>query len=290
MNNPDLQRWLLAPDGIATRLRALRGTATGKVFAEAAGMRATKLSKLELAQQEPTADDIRAIVQAAGAPQQLADELVAKLADMPTVRVSARINRFGQAATQKRLNQILAAGGRIQFAEVTYLPRPLQTLAYAKTVLAATAAMQGVKSEAEQAATVLVSAGRYLHDPDRTFNIVIPEPVLHWAVLPPRAMREQLEQLLDAAVLPNVSLGILPAGQPAVVLPPAGFTLIDGKGYADSLEGSSELVDHRLAGHERLMDTLTQAAVHGDAATALIEAAIRSHSSPSVRFNAGIHS
>ncbi len=289
MNNPDLQKWLLAPDGIATRLRTLRGATTGKAFAEAAGMRATKLSKLELGQQEPTADDIRAIVAAAEQSSQVADELVAKLSEMPTVKISARVNRFGQVATQKRLNQLLAQSTMVQMFEAAYLPRPMQTVDYATTVLQAAARARGIKSEAEQAAVVLTTGQELLLQRRRRFEIVVAEPVLRWQVLPPAAMRLQLALLLDYATLPNVDLRILAMGRQNIVPPPTGFGLLEETGYIDSLEGAEELTGDRLGGHRDLMEDLMSKAVSGSEAIALIRAAVNRMQSAitSVNFDDG---
>jgi transcriptional regulator with XRE-family HTH domain len=273
MNNPDLQKWLLAPDGIATRLRALRGNATGKDFAAAAGMRASKLSKLELAQQEPTADDIRAIVNAAGEPAKVADDLIAKLGQMPTVRASARVNRFGQVATQKRLNQLLANASTVRLFEATYMPRPLQTVDYATAVLAAAARAQGVKDESSEAAPVLASSSQYLHQ-SRRFEIVIAEPVLRWQGLPAEVMRAQLKHLIQAMTLPGLDLRVLPLDTPLTVIPPASFGIVDTVGYADTLEGAQELTEERLVGHAALMDELLTGAAEVDQAREFIDAAI----------------
>lgn len=273
MNNPDLQKWLLAPDGIATRLRTLRGATTGKAFAEAAGMRATKLSKLELAQQEPTADDIRAIVAAAGQPSTVADELVAKLAKMPQVRTTARISRFGPVAAQQRLNRVLRSSDRVRLFEATYLPRPMQTLEYAKTVLTAATRARGLSGQVEAAAETLVMSSRFLHEPNRKFEILLVEPVLRWPVLPSKAMRDQLEQVLQLSKLPTVDLRVLPLDEPTVALPAYGFGIVDGAGYFDTLEGAYELTEERLAGHDRWMASLWKASVDGFAATDLIKAA-----------------
>ncbi|BAL87256.1 hypothetical protein AMIS_20360 [Actinoplanes missouriensis 431] len=275
MNNPDLQQWLLAPDGIATRLRALRGNTRGTVIAEAAGMRTSKLSKLELAQQEPTADDIRAIVAAAGQPKRVADELVAKLAEKPQVRSSARVSRFGQAASQQRLNALLAKSSHVRLFDATYLPRPMQIPEYAAAVLEAAGRLRGITDSPTQAAAALAASSQYLYEPSRTFEIVIAEPALQWAVLPVAGMRIQLERVLDLARLPNVDLRVLPLRQPGIVPPPYGFGLVDGAGYTDGLEGLDDLADVRLAGHIEAMGRLAEASAAGKEASNLIREALR---------------
>jgi transcriptional regulator with XRE-family HTH domain len=289
MNDPDLQRWLLAPDGIATRLRTLRGTTLGKTFAATAGMAASRLSKLELAQQTPTAADIRAIVTAAGQPTELADELIAKLGTAPAVKTSARVNRFGQVATQKRLTQLLAQAATVRLFDNTYMPRLAQTLEYATAVLEAAAQTRGIRSEAKEAAAVYTSAA-YLHVDHHNYQFVITEPVLRWQILPPAQMKAQLEWLLLAAARPNVDLRIITLDRPTVVLPPASFGLVDDRGFTDTLDGADELTGARLAGHVALMDELAAAAVRGPEALALVRSALAGMQNVApVRFDAGPH-
>jgi hypothetical protein len=290
MNDPDLQRWLLADDGIATRLRRLRGTTPGNAFAAAAGMRASKLSKLELAQQTPTGDDIRAIVAAADQPTEVADELVAKLATAPAVKAQARINRFGQVATQKRINQLLHGASRVRLFDNTYLPRLTQTLEYATTVLEAAARARGIRSEAQEAAALVSTFAMFTAVTERSYQMVIAEPVLRWKILPPTAMKEQLEWLLKVAQQPNVDLRIILLDQPAPVLPPTSFGLFDDRGFTDTLDGSDELTGSRLKGHIALMDDLAAAALQGEEALTVIRSALtEARSVAAVHFRAGPH-
>jgi transcriptional regulator with XRE-family HTH domain len=291
MNNPELTAWLLAPDGIARRLREMRSAAgRGNEIAAAAGMPASKLSKLELGQQAPTDNDIRAIVAAAGQPTEAADELVKKLAEAPAVQAQARINRFGQAATQRRLNQILAGATSVRLFDCTYLPRPVQTLDYATEVLKATAQARGIRSEPEAAALLYTAAG-YLLQKQCSFQMVVTEPVLRWQILQPAAMKAQLERLLELGAMSNVDLRVIALGRPTVVLPQTSFGLVDDRGYADTLEGADELTGGRLVGHQRRMDELAKTALNWHDSAELIRSVLAqtNTSAIAVRFNSGAH-
>lgn len=81
MQDPKQRQWLRRPGGIAERLRNLQGKTPGVEFAERAGMRTTKVSKLRLGQQLPTDEDIVSWVKAAGAPEAVAVELVTMLGE-----------------------------------------------------------------------------------------------------------------------------------------------------------------------------------------------------------------
>lgn len=273
MQNPDLQKWLLAPDGIATQLRALRGATIGKEFAAAAGMRPGKLSKLELAQQLPTEEDIRSITAAANAPADLTDTLIAKLADRPGIEASARQNRFGQVATQKRLTRLAQNSRTVRMYEPIHMPRPVQTLSYATAVLAGQARLNGARDESTDAASVLTGAWQVYAA--ARITLLLTEQVLYLQPVDDRALRTQLLQLLDRASANNVDLLILPEGVQPALLPPAGFALLDNVGYTDTLDGATELAGERLAGYAAAFTALADAAESGEQATRMVEAAVQ---------------
>lgn len=274
MKDPHLQEWLLGADGIATQLRLLRGEQTGRDFAEAAGMRPAKLSKLELAQQIPTESDIRHVVAAAGQPQALADALVARLRQMPTVRTEGeRRLRFGQVAVQRRLNDRLRNAHRIQIFSATHIPRPLQTPSYAAAALRQLDGLQG-SVDAAQASAELLSSSQFLYDPSRRFEIVVAEPALRWQVLPPPELRVNLERVLQAAAMPNVQMTILPLDAQLSDFPPSDFSIYDDACYLDGIDEGVELKGAALAGHVSAMGRLRSEGLSGSRAADIIQAAI----------------
>jgi transcriptional regulator with XRE-family HTH domain len=275
LNDPDLQQWLLAPTGISTRLRELRGSSTGRDFAGLAGMRPAKLSKLELAQQMPTEDDIRQIVAAASQPATLADELIAQLRQRAAVESSGkRRARFGQVANQKRLNDRIEQAKSVRLFETTYVPRVVQDAAYATHALTADADLNGSDDEPATAADELIQSTKLLHDPDRKFLLVLAEPILYWQPVEPALLRRQLERLLSVSSLRHVSVRILPMDVPLTVFPPSSFALYDGEGWLDSLNPGPAIPDMRLAGHVELMADLERNAASVTESKSMIRAAV----------------
>ncbi|MFI5938101.1 Scr1 family TA system antitoxin-like transcriptional regulator [Actinoplanes sp. NPDC051494] len=275
MNDPDLQKWLLADDGLATRLRRLRGERTGRDVAAAADMRPAKLSKLELAQQTPTADDIRQITAALGADAGTTAELLALLEQMPSVRSTAeKRNLFGQAALQRRYNELFATASLMRSFDLTYVPRVLQTYDYARVVLADQARMQNLADESAAAASVVVQAGQVLRETPGQVRLLVAEPALRWQVAPAAAMRAQLAQL-EAANDLGLQLRVLPLNRPLAVFPQNSFTLYDYLGYIESFAGYEKVTGERWARYNAVMDLLWDSAVDESQSRDLIAAAAK---------------
>jgi transcriptional regulator with XRE-family HTH domain len=270
-----LQEWLLAPDGIATRLRKLRDARTGRDFAQAAGMRAAKLSKLELAQQVPTEDDIRRIVDAAGAEPSVAEQLIAALRQMPAVRTGAqRLLRFGQVAGQRRMNERLVAARRVRIFESLYVPRPLQERDYAVAALSQANVVLADASEPRLAAEVLNASMQALYEPGKEIEVVLAESVLRWQAVDEAVMHAQLERILKAISLPALTLRILPLDRPLSVHPSPSFVLYDDAGFLDSLEEGAEMSGASLHHHVNLMHRLQNASVGVTATKAAVRGAM----------------
>lgn len=84
MENPHIRAALSKPGGIASRLGAARTRANlkGKELAIRLGWTASRVSKLESAQQMPTAEDVHVWMRACGAPSDLIRDVQADLEEI----------------------------------------------------------------------------------------------------------------------------------------------------------------------------------------------------------------
>ena len=92
--------------------------------------------------------------------------------------------------------------------EPHYVPGPLQTENYARTVLRA-----GIRDDAEIERRVqlrMERQHRLLRPGGPEFWIVMDETVLRRPVAPPKVMQEQIDRLIEAAALPNITLQVVP--------------------------------------------------------------------------------
>ncbi len=272
VNNPSIQDWLLGVDGIATRLRQLRGQRTGREVAQLSGLRPAKLSKLELGQQIPTPADIRAITAATGAGAGVTEQLVAKLAEMPSVQTAAaRRSLFGQLATQQRLAEMAQAASTICVFDMVRIPRLLQTLDYASAHLADQARQVGVDPELPAAAEAVMAASQVLTRQDCRVEVLIAEPAMRWPVGGPAVMRKQLDWLSSLISSGNGRIGVLPLDAPLSAYPAHSFELFDEVGCLPVLHGLVTLSSDQTRRYRSAYEMLWEGAVEGRKARKLVQ-------------------
>lgn len=114
------------------------------------------------------------------------------------------------------------------------IPGLLQTERYARAVLKEVASDVGKDGIDEKVMLRMARQDRLSVDGAPSFTVVIDEAVLQRSIGGREVMREQLERLVEAADLPNVTLLVLPfsAGEHAGV--DGSFTIIDFSDPADS--------------------------------------------------------
>ncbi|MFF1561752.1 Scr1 family TA system antitoxin-like transcriptional regulator [Streptomyces sp. NPDC058279] len=102
------------------------------------------------------------------------------------------------------------------------IPGLLQTQDYATAVIAAYGTFHALAdTDATSAARARLERSKVLARPGRTFAFVLEERTLRPGVADAAATAGQLERLLTVMALPQVSLGIVPAGPPAYCGPPS---------------------------------------------------------------------
>lgn len=283
MDNPVLTQWLTSPEGLASHMRALRVRAnlTGAQLAANLGWSAFKVSRLENGRTLATAGDIEAWATACAAPEAL-PQLLDGLAHSSTVRLAWR-HRLGggQEPVQASYNELTAAAATIVMFETAVVPGVLQTADYATAVLQDVTANHGQDvADLDQAVAVRLQRGQLLYDPAKTFDLIVTEAVLLGSPAPPPAMIAQLDRLLNALDLSNVTLRVLPARAGVPFVPLNSFEIYDDDlVIVESIAGEEY---HRgneadAATYRRALERLRAAAVTGDEARALIQAAIERH-------------
>jgi hypothetical protein len=112
------------------------------------------------------------------------------------------------------------------------------------------------------------------------FHFVVCEHVLRSSMAPPEVMRAQLEHLLDAAPLPQVNLGVLPATTRRYT-PFCSFWITEDK-YVE-IETFSAMIridqPREIAIYARVFDHYARNAVYGRQARELINDALTDHRS-----------
>lgn len=268
--------WLNQPGGLTERLVGLRRDAglTGDQLAAQLGWPRSKVPKLENGRQMPTEADLTAWAQATGHPD-AATELLDMLAEARVVHRQYRHRlRGGHAAIQKELDDLVRSAKRVRNVEVLFVPGLLQTPAYARyRMLEAVRNFGFAESGIEAAVTARMKRQSVLYEGDREFEFIIMEIALRLRVCPPEVMTGQLDRLLVAAGLGNVTLGIIPMDAELSVVPDMGFLIAGDVAYIETPTSEDFVRGEEAGAYGRIADGLRAEAVTGDEARALITSA-----------------
>lgn len=278
MQDPVQRRWLLQPGGLVERLRQLQGKTKGVEFAGRAQMSPAKLSKLRLAQQLPTEDDIRAWIRAAEAGADVEAELLGILEDADRNTSSfARALRDGQEAHQRTYNDLVEQAGVIRMLERSFVPSIMQTRDYAAAVLTASRKRHKAADDVEKAVDARMERQKYLYDDDYRFELLIDETALTRSIAPPEVMYAQADRILGAMDRPNVRIGILPTHGFFHDVLRNSFELYGKVGIVETYYDDTEMDLEERQVHEDAMQEVWQDAVEGDEARQIIRSAMRYH-------------
>ncbi|MFI6524789.1 helix-turn-helix domain-containing protein [Streptomyces uncialis] len=270
-----------AREVIAGRLRELRVEAeiTGHELAVRCGWSPAKSSRIERARTAPSDADIRAWCAACGAHDQVRDLVAAnRRADRLYVHWK-KLHRHGMRGAQDEVVPLYERTRLFRVYCSNVVPGMLQTEAYATALLSAIADFQGTPDDAPDAAASRVERSEVLHDGRHRFALLIEEAVLRHRVGDPATMAGQLGYLLAVMALPQVSLGIVPAGAERRVWPLEAFYMFDDRQVSVELltAGVNVTAPGEIAVYAKAFSRLTGMAVHGQAARALISEAIEFH-------------
>jgi transcriptional regulator with XRE-family HTH domain len=202
------------------RVREKTGHSTDSAAA-ALGWSQSKVSRIETAVTSVTPGDVRALLELYGA---ASDEI----ADLVNMAMEDR-----QPAWWRQYNDVLpenfsgflsleSEASRIAAYESEVIPGLLQTDAYAQHPLTV------MPYEIAQAARLRVARqARLGGDDPLEFDVVINEAAVRRVVGGPEVMRAQLERLLEASKLPNITIRILPFSAGAHPAANGAFTLLE---------------------------------------------------------------
>jgi transcriptional regulator with XRE-family HTH domain len=272
-----IEEWLTQPEGLATRLRALRVQAgfSGKQLADANGWAQSKVSRIENGQQMPSPDDVRAWAQATGADEESTRELLSKReeARIAHATFTRRMGR-GQARVQKTYSDLATNSRLIRHFETAYMPGPLQIPDYARRVLTEMISLHDLEiDDVDAAVQERMARGQMLYDPSKRWEFLIAEPVLRWLLPSPAVMRAQLDRLQGVIGLERIRLGIVPMGVELATTPQNTVEIYVGDetvAVAETYIGETWHRGDEAKAYMRAIDRQWEDAVEGDDARRLI--------------------
>lgn len=277
-----IEEWLTQPEGLATRLRALRVQAglSGKQLADANGWAQSKVSRIENGQQMPSPDDIRAWAGGTGADEETVRQLLANREEARIAHATfPRRMRRGQASVQKTYSDLVTGARLIRHLETVYVPGPLQIPDYARRVLTEMISLHDLEiDDVDAAVQERMARAQMLYDPSKRWEFLLAEPVLRWLLPAPAVMRAQLDRLQGVIGLDRIRIGIVPMGVELATTPQNSvqvYVADEPVAVAETYIGETWHRGDEATAYMRAIDRQWEDAVEGDDARRLIALAAR---------------
>ncbi len=244
-------------------------------MAEALGISQSQVSRMELGQQVATAAVVENWGQIAGAPdiQWLVGTAEAAAAELVSWR---KAMARGLAKFQEDSRELEATAAAILNFQTAGVPGLLQVPEYARRVFATE--RQATEADIAAAVTARMNRQVIVYGGSKLLEFLMTEAAVRWRLGPPSLMRAQMEKIIDAAGLDNVTVGIVPQAAEADVWHDHGFNILGG------LDADAEAVVHvetltrgltitdpaDVAAYRDAFDRLRKLAVTGEDAQTLL--------------------
>jgi transcriptional regulator with XRE-family HTH domain len=254
------------------RLRRLRVEAgkSGVQVANDANVTQPTVSKVERGQLLPGDDVFARLADALGLAPATRDELTELLARARDEAAERRRHGRGQSLLTAIAEREHAAA-QVRSFQSAMVPALLQTAGYARHAATRTRWL-GTRGERHAVQTRL-DRQAVLFDEARTFEFVVTESALNTWPGPDSLMPEQIAHIRNAATLPNVRFGIMPARETVPYFPLYGFTIYDDTAVSiETFTGELVLDAPRdVAVYQEVFASFAQLARHDDDADALLD-------------------
>jgi transcriptional regulator with XRE-family HTH domain len=262
---------------ILRRLRDGAGLSTYQL-GERLGWSQSRVTRIERGSVSATAADVEAWAQAVNAPASVRDELSELAYEAWSQSRSWRAShRQGIAARQREMARLERDSAGLRQFQPEAIPGLLQSPDYARRVIAM-ADITG-RGDVDEAAAARLERQQILREPGREFRFVLAEGALRWRPGPPEVMAGQRDHLLAAAVLPAVSLAVIPYDREARAPYIHPFTIYDVPGaplvLTEQYTSETFTSDARdISTYERIFATLAESALTGDEAAGFVRSVL----------------
>lgn len=266
-----------AREALGKQLRDLRKDAglTGRGLASLAGWHSSKVSKIEYGKQTPSEDDIRTWCGHTSANNQIPD-LTAAVRDIESMYVEWR--RKLSVGTRRRQNasrRLESDTKLMRWYEPVLVPGLLQTAEYAREVMRRVIDFYDVPDDVDAGVSERMERQSILYRGDHRFNFILAQQALTTMVGGVDVMVGQLDRLLAVMSLPRVAFSIIPS-HAEYRTPSNQFIIFDNRlVHVETISAELSISQPReIALYSKAFQELTQQAVTGSAARALITSAL----------------
>ncbi|MGG7570343.1 helix-turn-helix domain-containing protein [Streptomyces sirii] len=250
----------------------------GKQLAAECGWHPSKVSRIANAKTSPSADDIVAWCRACGVEDQ-AKDLIASLRSVEGMWLQwHRMERTGLRRAQEAVLPLYERTRWFRVYSPSLIPGLIQTFGYTEDVLRAVQRRRVVIDDVADAVAARMDRQRILYEGQKRFAFLMEEAVLTNALGTADTQIEQLEHLLTASALPNVSIGVVPARLGRTRMPVEGFSVFDkAQANVELVSGYLTLTQpSEVAMYADAFSTMADMAVYGAKARGLITSAMAS--------------
>jgi transcriptional regulator with XRE-family HTH domain len=253
------------------RLRELNGV-SGRTVAKALGVSQSAVSRKEAGEAPVSLPEVTAWAGAIHASEDDRGRLLwmAEQAVTETIPLDPWRAEAGAAGVQQEIGKLERASRFIANFQPDFVPGLLQTVEYARRVLA----MAG-NPDPDAAALKRLDRQAVLHDPSHRLEFIVTEAGLRWCTGPTDMLVPQLDRVASLATLRNVTVRVIPLGADWRTAPPYPFVLYDERDDGEPPVAVTELPDQRIETanvepYRSELDKLRRSALSGDEAIAHI--------------------
>lgn len=202
-----------AKEAFGGRLREIRQDAgfTGRQLAELTGFHFTKISRVEHGAQGLSDADIRTWCRACDASDEIPGLIAQARAADSLYREWKRQARSGLRRLQETIEPLYDQTRLFRVHEHWSIPGLLQTAAYSTESMIYWSRLLKLPDDREAATAARLERQRVLRSGDHQFIFLLAEQTLRTRIGTVETMVEQLDRVLGAMALANVSIGIIPA-------------------------------------------------------------------------------
>ncbi|MFL6141748.1 MAG: helix-turn-helix domain-containing protein [Labedaea sp.] len=266
-----------ARESLGHRLRDIRRDAnlSGRQLADLAGWHSSKVSKIEYGKQTPSEDDIRIWCQHTGVHEQVPD-LIATVRHIEAMYVEWRRMLGTGTRRRQQTSRTLEAQTRLmRWYEPLLVPGILHTAEYAAAIMRRVIDFYQIPDDLDAGVSARMERQQILYKGDHRFHFILAHQAILTTVGDASIMTGQLDRLLAVMSLARVSFGIIPAHAEYRV-PTNQFILFDNRlVHVETVSAELAISQPReIALYSKAFHELTQQAVHGHAARALITQAL----------------
>ncbi|MEV0618656.1 helix-turn-helix transcriptional regulator [Nonomuraea sp. NPDC050404] len=263
-----------ARQAFGNRLREIRLDAglSGRQLAVAVGIHFTKVSRVEHGGQSPTDAEIRAWCRACNVEDQIPD-LVAQARTVDSLyREWRKQARGGLRRLQDDIQPLYERTKLFRVHEHWSIPGLLQTAAYSVESMAYWVRLLDLPDDREAATAARLARQRVLNEGDHRFVFLLAEQTLRTRVGSIEIMLEQLDRILAAMSLPNVSIGIIPSDAGLGAHTQTAFWIFDDSLVkVETLTAAVDITrEEEIHIYMTVFEQMAQWATFGDSVRALI--------------------